>query len=274
MGSIDLTRDVKDAKDSKDTSRLFADLDLLHGDKDAMRSKVAATNEANKDLIEQKVLPALTIVDDKGSEKICFGDRSVKFMEDGSRIEYTDERFPQNMTKVIRKDGSKTEIIWATETVVGAILNTDLFGRETKVEAKDGVKIDCDNATGKITTTNADGTKTVQRTDGVVESQDKDGNVVAYTDSAGRTLAISSSMRNKVEAAAGKISSALAQISDPLKARDCMDQLYAILGDLDPFLNAADPTVAASANSAHVQVTAAMCGAESRSNLEITARLN
>ncbi|CAN5435417.1 hypothetical protein BH10CYA1_BH10CYA1_37320 [soil metagenome] len=273
MTPIDLTRDVKDAKETKDSTQLIADLDLLlhTTDKETMKSKIAATNEANRDLIDQKILPKLIIVDDKGSEKISFGDQSVKFLLDGSRIEFTDERWPQNATAVVRKDGSKTEVQWVGETVVGSILNTDLFGKQTKVEAKNGVKIDCDNATGKITTTNADGTKTVQRTDGVVEHQDKDGQVVSYTDSAGRTLALSSSMQNKVDAAAGKISSALAQIGDPLKSRDCMDQLYAILSDLDPLLAAADTTVAATANSAHVQVTAAMCGAESRSNLQAGA---
>ncbi|MBI2811711.1 MAG: hypothetical protein HYX67_12915 [Candidatus Melainabacteria bacterium] len=271
MGLIDLTRDVKDAKDSKDSSHLIADLDLLHRDKEAMREKIAAANEANKDLIDKNILSPLILTDDNGSEKISFGDQSIKFMQDGSRIEYTDARFPHNMTKVVRGDGSITEVKWDSDTLVGAILNTDLFGRQTKVEAKNGVKIDCDNATGKITTTNADGTKTVQRTDGVVEHQDKDGKVVSYTDSAGRTLAMSSSMQSKVDAATGRINSALAQISDPSKARDGMDQLYAILSELDPLLAAADPTIAASANSAHVQVTAAMCGAESRSNVQVTA---
>ncbi len=270
MAPIDLTRDVKDAKDTNDVSQLFADLELLHNDKRALKSKVDATNEANKDLIEKKIIPALIITDQKDCEKVTFGDHCIKFMSDGAQIEYSDDRFPLNATKVIRKDGSKSEIQWLSETVVGVVVNTDVLGNQTKIEAKDGVKIDCDSVTGKITTTNADGTRTVQRPDGVVEHQDKDGKVVSYTDSTGRTLEMSNSMQNRVDAASGRINSALAQISDPSKARDGIDQLYAILADLDPLIACADPTVAASANSAHVQVTSAMCAAESRSNLRVT----
>lgn len=271
MAPIDLTRDAKDAKDTKDVPKYFAELELLQNDKGAIKSKVDATNAANKELIEKKIIPPLVITDEKGCETVTFGDQCVKFKDDGTQIEYMNDKFPRNATKVIRKDGSKTEIEWISENVVGAILNTDMFGKETKVEAKNGVKIDCDSETGKITTTNADGTKTVQRPDGVVEHQDKDGKVVSYTDSAGRTLTMSSSMQNKVDAAAGRINSALAQISDPTKARDGIDQLYAILADLDPLIACADLSVAAAANSAHVQVTSAMCGAESRSNLKATA---
>ena len=149
MTSIDLTRDVKDAKDSKDVSQLFAELGILHGDKKAMKSKIDAANEANKELIYRKIIPELTIVDDKGSEKVSFGDQSIKFMLDGSRIECTDEKYPHNATAILRKDGSRTDVKWLTETIVGEILNTDSFGRQTKVEAKNGKKIDVDNATGK-----------------------------------------------------------------------------------------------------------------------------
>lgn len=146
---IDLTRDVRDAKDTKDVSQLFADLELLHNDKRALKSKVDATNEANKELIEKKIIPELIITDQNGCEKVTFGDHCVKFMKDGSQIEYSDDRFPLNATKIIRKDGSKSEIQWVSETAIGVVLNTDMFENQTKIEAKDGVKIECDNATGK-----------------------------------------------------------------------------------------------------------------------------
>lgn len=266
MPPIDLTRDVKDAKDSKDVSKLFADLEVLHSDKSAFKSTVDATNEANKDLIKRRILPKLDITNDGDGEKVTVGNLSVKFMDDGSKIEYSDDRFPQNATKIIRQDGSQTEVKWKSETIVEAILNKDKNGKETTVEAKNGVTIECDNTTGKVITTNADGTKTVQCTDGVVEHQDKDGKVVSRTDSAGNPLPVNNSMQNKIDSAAGRINSALAQIGgDPSKARDGIDQLYAILAELDPLIACADPTVAAHANSAHVLVTSAMCGAESRS---------
>ncbi|MBS1957554.1 MAG: hypothetical protein JST89_25430 [Cyanobacteria bacterium SZAS-4] len=273
MALFDLTRDVRDAKDTKEESKLLANLELLTNDKKAIKSTVDAYNESSKKLVADGVIPEVTITFEKDCEKVTLGDHCIKFMADGSKVEYTDDRFPLNATKIIRKDGSKTEVEWVSESVVGAILNTDMFGKQTRVEAKDGVKIDCDNSTGKITMTNADGTKTIQRPDGVVEHQDKDGKVVSYTDNAGRTLAMGGSMQNRVDAAAGRISSALAQISDPSKARDGMDQLYAILADLDPLIACADASVSAAANSAHVQVTSAMCAveSESRSNLKATA---
>ncbi len=272
MSPIDLPPKVKEGDDKTEVTKFFAELELLHNDKKAIQSKVAERNEANRLLIEKKILPEITLTDEKGGEKVTIGDDCVKFMDDGTQIEYRDARFRGNATTVIRTDGSRTDVKWESEKVVSEILNTDMFGKQTKVEAKDGKTLACNSATGEITTTNADGTKTVQRTDGVVEHQDKDGKVVSMTDSAGREIAMSSSMQTRVDAAAGRISSALAQISlDPSKAADSLAELHAILAELDPLLTCEDSNVSAGANSAHVQVTSAMCAAESRSNLKATA---
>jgi len=245
---------------------------LLHKDEKLLRKTVAAANQANEELIRQGILPVIKIEDNKlnGSEKITCGDMSVMFTKDGATKEYSDPRNPNNMTKMIRRDGSSSELIRDAENTITVLLNTDKNGKQTKVEAKDGKTIKFDDETGAITTTNPDGTKTVQRSDGVVEHRDKNDRVTSYSDSAGNTIKNGNvSMQCSVDSAVGRMAGIFSQMNsgDPANVRNCMDQLYAILGQLDPLVTAADPTVAATARNAHVLVSSAMSGMASRSTV-------
>ncbi len=269
MPPIDLTRDVKEATENKDPSKILADLDFLHRDPKTLKAKVDATNLDNQALIARKVIPPLEIVDDTktGTETVKFGGASIEFKQDGTVIKFGNADQPNNPTEIERTDGSTSRMTWSAEgNKITVLVNIDKYGNQTQVEAKDGVTIECDKDSGVITTSNPDGTKTVQRTDGVVEHRDQDNNVVSYSDSSGRSIAMNSAMQGSVNAATGRAQQVLAQISssDPSRLRDCMDQLYAILAELDPYVEAPDPSVAAAARSAHVLVSSTMAGAESR----------